>query len=373
MPDEKSIAVRDLPAGAFELDMDPEQLRARMNRAAQIIELKVEFIKNNLKKGEDYGIAHGTDNKMLYKQGAEKLNDWHGYYVVLTCRKEIEDFDNDIFAYTYQAEVRQKGSNLTVAICEGDASSRENKFRYTWVREEQLPQGTDLKNLMSKQYKNDPKKYRVIVENAADKRNTLRQMAQKRAMVAATKLATATSAIFMIDDVEPTDDEDGSTGNGHSPDTDKKDYGDPISEAQGKRLYAIRKTHNIDDDRFKKWLEAKYGLESDRDIGRKIYDEICKVCESGKLEMPAAKKPADAAPKSDTASQPQLAGAKIGIPQIKELSALLGKLHKTEADLRDWLPTFDAKYDGKGMNDVLAEDFEEIKRIFEIDMTGGSV
>lgn len=54
-----------------------------------------------------------------------------------------------------------------------------------------------------------------------------------------------------------------------------------ISEAQGKRLWAICKNHNVSEAMLKTHLEKIYRISSSKDITRAMYDDICKWAEAG--------------------------------------------------------------------------------------------
>ncbi len=365
------------PGSALVAQASPDQMAANMQRMSAMIKLKRQFLNDNLAEGidRDYAVIPGTNKLSLLKPGAEKLLDWHGYYAKFILINEKEDWEIGLFAYVYRCEIRQKGSNTLVADCEGDASSFESKYRFEWKYSSELPKGIDKDTLVAKEFGRGDKKtvkYQVIVANPADKRNTVRKMSQKRALIGATVLATATSDLFAAD-VEPGEDGEQTepTGNGGSKTTSAPagDHGDPISEPQAKRLYAIRKSNNIDDGQFKAWLKAKYGIDDDRAIGRKVYEEICKACESGHLEMP---KPAQSAtePEKSGAGAAPVAGAKITVPQIKDVNMLLGELKQTEAQFRAWLAEAFPQYAGKGINDLLSADVDAVKAAFRQWATG---
>ena len=57
--------------------------------------------------------------------------------------------------------------------------------------------------------------------------------------------------------------------------------GTVISEAQGKRFYAIAKGGGWQDQEIKDYLKREYGIEHSRDIKRADYDAICKAMEEG--------------------------------------------------------------------------------------------
>lgn len=354
--------VRDVADLSKAGTLSVEEMTMRMDRVVQMIELKRTFLKTVLKEGleKDYATIPGCgDKRSLLKPGAEKLLELFGYYAHVQPVTEKEDWDIGLFVYVYRCEIRQKGSNVVVGTCEADCSSWESKYHFEWKYLNQIPTGIDVDSLPQKKFGRETK-YRMTVENLADKRNALRKMAQKRAVVGATVLATATSDLFSSD--EPPD-EDGQptapNGSGAPPageSPQKKDYGSPISEAQGKRLYAIRKSKKIEDAAFKSWLQAKYGLSSDREIGWKIYNEIVKQVETGRLEMPAA------APDKPAEGE---AGGKLSVTQIHDLAMMLNSLGHTEEEFKRWLSEAYPQYKGlKSTNDIASDDYNAIKSAF---------
>lgn len=374
--------------------LSPADMQKRIANATEIIRLKREFLEKNLKEGlqNDFAVIPGTKERSLLKPGAEKLLDWHGYYASFVIEAEKEDWDLGLFAYTYRCDIRQKGSNILVGQCYGDASTWESKYRYEWKYASQFPQGTNLEQLPQRAVgkgDNVSIQYRIDVENPADKRNTVRKMAQKRAFIGATVLATATSDLFTTKDPDEGDPGgSGGTKPSAGPETKaavlhtavltdeqiKKEYGDTISEPQGKRLYAIRTKAQIDPEIFKKWLLATYGLDSDKKIGRRIYEAICTACQSGHLEFPAApaeataeEKPAD--PPSDQASAPAHTegqpGATLNAEQIKRIWAEIHTAKVTESVFNEWLGQYDKKYSGKHINTILSADCDKIIAAFK--------
>lgn len=353
------------------------EMKACMAQMKEMMALRDTFLKDNMVQGinNDYAVIPGTKEKSLLKPGAEKLNLWHSFYAVHTCAAQVEDWDRGIFAYVYRCDIKQKGSNVLVGSLEGDCSTQESKYRFEWKWPSELPEGTDITQLTKKNMAKDgegPKfKYQVLITNPADKRNTVRKMAQKRAYIGATIQATATSDLFTSKDP----DEAGGTGSesggstptaGSAPTAGAKDYGNPISDKQSKRLYAIRRSNNIDDAKFKEWLKAKYGLEDDRTIGYKIYEDICKACESGKLDMPKA----EATP----AEQPApVAGATLSVSHIKALNAAIHDNKKTDVQFMVWLAGLEAKYAGRSINDILQSDFDRIVDAWDKALKAGAV
>lgn len=335
--------VRNITDLAATGQMSVEEMRMRMERVGQILALREEFIKMNLKRGidKDYGPIPGCgDKNVMLKPAAEKLLEWFGYYANLTMIREVEDRENGYFEYQYRCEIRQRGTNIVIAVLDRECNSRESR----WGRAGDKP---------------------------FDIKDNVKAKAQKRAFVGATRIATATSDIFAEEDVP----EGGATGNGGSTTnkstggTQAGDYGKPISEAQGKRLFAILKNSTITKDQLLAYIKGKYGFEKTDEIGWKVYEDIIKAIESGHLEMPQPAQSATEPVKAGTSAAPA-AGAKITVPQIKDMNMLLGELKQTEAQFKEWLDDAFPQYTGKGINDLLSADVDGIKAAFRQWATG---
>lgn len=301
--------------------VDPTNLRAKMTRMKEVIELKRLFLKENLHEGadKDYAVIQGCGKRpMLLKPGAEKLLDWHGYYPAFELVAQKEDDDLGIYSYVYRCTIKQRGSNMVIAQCEGDASTMESKYRFEWKTADQLPAGTMVDTLESKKDDYGKIRYRVLVAHPADKRNTVRKMAQKRALIGATVLATATSDLFATEEPPDGGGDSGGGGNEGKQGQPTGDYGDPISGPQANRLHVIRKKANISEAQLLAWLKAKYGITKIEAIGWKLYKEICTAVENQRLDMPEPEKPVDEKPTTNATSPNSL------IAEIDELEAKLG-------------------------------------------------
>jgi hypothetical protein len=69
-----------------------------------------------------------------------------------------------------------------------------------------------------------------------------------------------------------------------------------ISEKQGKRLFAIWKSAGISEDRLREIVKDKAGVESTKEIGWKVYDDVCTAVEAaGKEREPGGEEPPTAA------------------------------------------------------------------------------
>jgi len=217
----------------------------------------VQFVKSIMVDGIDYGVIPGTGDKpTLLKPGAEKLTTFFGLskrFKIVEC---VEDWTGEshngepFFYYLYRCQL----SRGDVLIAEGDGScnSWESKYRYRWVKEDEVPDNLDKNKLpkrigaisefefaiekaetggkygkpaeywqrfkdamesgkyrrfekMTKSGKSYPAIeigdtfYRVPNTDIASQVNTIQKMAQKRALVAATLLAVNASEFFTQD------------------------------------------------------------------------------------------------------------------------------------------------------------------------------
>ncbi len=160
--------------------------KAALDTVSANRKLLTEFIKNQMRKGIDYGVIPGTKVESLYKPGAEKLAKLFN----LTIKKEQVDKELDragnFAMFTYRATVSHGPSGLELAQCEGSCNSQEKKYKERKV------------------YAPD-RSFTIEETPVCDILNTLQKMAQKRAMVGGVIEAVGASD-FYTQDID--DDED---------------------------------------------------------------------------------------------------------------------------------------------------------------------
>lgn len=147
-------------------------------------DLLKEFVQSQLKEGidNDYAVVPGTKKPSLLKPGAEKLLRLFNLGARVRMADKEFNIDKNYAEFTYRCEVYNLANGVVIAECEGSASSQEIKYkeRRVWRdlngsgRKEQVTEETPI----------------------ADVSNTLKKMAQKRAIVGATNLATGASDFF---------------------------------------------------------------------------------------------------------------------------------------------------------------------------------
>jgi hypothetical protein len=224
----------------------------------------VEFTRRLMVKDQDFGEIPGTNKPTLLKPGAEKLCNFFGLEPEFT--PIVEDIDwtgaqhgGEVFCYArYRCRLLREGR--VVGVGEGSCNSWEAKYRYRWVAEEQVPEQLDCTRLAKRGVRRtvcefdfaieraettgtygkpaehwqrlrdairagtaravekftrrgksvawemdvDTALYRIPNPDVADVVNTIQKMAQKRALVAATLIATSASEFF-TQDVEDAD------------------------------------------------------------------------------------------------------------------------------------------------------------------------
>lgn len=203
-------------------------------------------------KDQDYGVIPGVGKPSLFKPGAEKLISFFNLSVEIECTDKAFDVANRHIMYTYKASIKDKTGRI-ISQCEGSVNSFEAKWRYIWVKENNIPKGVDKSTLVTRgsaafefgfavdkaettgKYGKSAEywaKFKAAIENGTAKKvvketkngksegweiadydyrvenpdilgmqNTIQKMAEKRAIVGAVLLATGASE-FYTQDVE---------------------------------------------------------------------------------------------------------------------------------------------------------------------------
>jgi len=221
-------------------------------QAIQRRDAVVGFTKSIMREGKDFGTIPGVDRPSLLKPGAEKLCSFFGLAPQFEVVEKIEIWEGDelLFYFWYKCKLFRNG----ILIAEGDGScnSRESKYRYRWVAEDQIPKHLNKALLLSRAgrisefdfaieraetsgkygkpaaywqafrdaiktgkavriqrktargmspgWEIDSTVYRVPNPDIADQINTIQKMSQKRALVAAVLVACNASEFFTQDE-----------------------------------------------------------------------------------------------------------------------------------------------------------------------------
>jgi hypothetical protein len=205
-------------------------------------------------EGIDFGTVPGTNKPTLFKPGAEKLTTFFGLSPRFQIIKEIEDWGNGgrepFLYYWYKCQLWR--GDLLVGEGDGSCNSHENRYRWRWVDEADIPptanpellkkrggrisefvfaidkgettgkygkpeaywqrfrdaindgtatktQRTTAKGAVYDAWEIDSTQYRIPNDDIASLANTILKMAQKRALVAATLIAVNASEFFTQD------------------------------------------------------------------------------------------------------------------------------------------------------------------------------
>ena len=258
------------------------------------VNLIQEVLKNVMKENIHYGKVPGCGDKpTLLKPGAEKL--------MMTFRLAAE-YDELLGSSESDAQVLYKincklthiPTSLVIGNGRGTCSSKEKKYR---TRAVYANRATDEEKTIGKleNRTNSRGSFEVYIipQDPWDVQNTVYKMACKRALVAAVLNATAASDIFAQDIEElpegtviedeiqesrpevkqplkkekPAEDKPVETAPEHKAQN-------PISQPQGKRLFAIASSNGYTGEDINEYLVKEYGIPSSGFIERENYEDI---------------------------------------------------------------------------------------------------
>lgn len=154
-------------------------------------------VQKTLKAGHDYDVIPGTLKPTLLKPGAEKILMLLGLTSEYEILEKIEDYDKGIFAYTVRCILSKSGRKVTEGL--GSANSKEDKYRWRWVSEDELPPGVDKDMLKKRTARSGEILYKVENDEIFSQANTILKMAKKRAQIDAVLTVAALSEIFTQD------------------------------------------------------------------------------------------------------------------------------------------------------------------------------
>lgn len=227
----KETDVTIIPQSQNDFKKDMSLSGEDIQRVVAHLEIVKEAVSKVLKEGidADYAMVPGTKKKALLKPGAEKIMKLFGLGVrLIPAEKEMDRYEN--FAmFSYVAEVYHLRSGIAVATCEGTCNSWEKKYKERAIYKNKVQVGTEPTPV-------------------CDILNTLKKMAQKRAMVGAVILATGASDYFTQDEEEieangpvkkPATRTDSSKFNTEGGAKDLSQYVVPIGKFKGQKLSEI--------------------------------------------------------------------------------------------------------------------------------------
>lgn len=159
-----------MTAEIIEIDPKPVMPALSLEDALHRHQVLADYVHQFLREGTDYGRIPGCAKPTLLKPGAEKLIRLFGLTLQFDLVASHVDWQQGLFAYHYRCALSRRG--LAIAAGDGCCNSRERKFL------RQIQEGK---------------------QTVFDLQNTICKMAQKRAMLAATLVATSGSEFFAQD------------------------------------------------------------------------------------------------------------------------------------------------------------------------------
>lgn len=166
----------------------------------------MQFGKEILRPGKDYGLINGFEKPVLLKPGAEKLCKAYNLQIKnLDCVNEVFNPDKPFIDVTYKCILSSRdGFNL--GVCEANANSEEPKFKYVYSKTNLKPPKAEADKLKSEGKGKWIKcgtewiwAEKRLNSEVIGQKNTIKKIAQKRAFVGAVLMATCTSEYFSQD------------------------------------------------------------------------------------------------------------------------------------------------------------------------------
>jgi hypothetical protein len=160
------------------------------------------FVSETMKDGIDYGVIPGTEKRTLYQPGAQKLCEIYSLAFEYEDAETVQDWDRPFFFYRKRCRLTRRGGAFA-GIGLGSCNSKEDRYAWRWVYDNQVPNGIDKRTLKSKEFngRNNSTyvKFRLPNEDIYTLVNTIEKMACKRSLVHAVLGVTRTSNLFHQD------------------------------------------------------------------------------------------------------------------------------------------------------------------------------
>lgn len=173
-------------------DVDLGQIQSSMMKIAQFQSV----VQKSLKQDHDYGVIPGTNKPTLLKPGAEKILMLMGLTSEYEITEKVQDYEKGFFAFSIKCILKKGNQKITEGV--GHCNTKEDKYRYRWAFENEVPEGIDKDSLKSKQF-GKYTKYQLENDEPYSLVNTVLKMAKKRAQIDATLTVASLSEIFTQD------------------------------------------------------------------------------------------------------------------------------------------------------------------------------
>lgn len=155
--------------------------KAGLDHTRDQLKLLEDFVKEVLRKDEDYGVIPGTTGKStLLKPGAANITAAFNCHAEPTVDASTLDPDTGFVSYEVHVDLVSNHNGLVMTRGVGSCNSYETKYRYRW-------QGRG------------PDRIRVLNEDPLEQANTIKKMATKRAEVDAAMRLPGVARFFTQD------------------------------------------------------------------------------------------------------------------------------------------------------------------------------
>ncbi len=167
---------------------------------ARFPDLLTQIYKTIMRENVDYGRTPGTPKPSLWKPGGEILARWLNLSPRMSILDKVEQTDPEKPYFDYTAQCDLHGKNGFVGSGLGSCNSRETRYAFRWLFENQLPSTVDKSKLVTR---SNYGKLQYRTPTPADEvyslKNTVLKMAEKRAFIDAVLRVTGASRIFTQD------------------------------------------------------------------------------------------------------------------------------------------------------------------------------
>ncbi len=199
--EEKGLEVRKSQAQiSIRHEMSPESLQAEIDRQSQMQQIMTRYVKDQMVKDHHYYSFNEGGKPALTKDGAFRICSLLKCFPGLVDVEIIRE-DSGHFTVVSFARILNQDA-VEIASSRGSASTRESKYAYRWVFDNQVPNDVDRKTLKSRSGEKNGRKwsqYQLPNPDLADLENTIIKMSEKRATVGAVNKLPLVSELFAAD------------------------------------------------------------------------------------------------------------------------------------------------------------------------------
>lgn len=182
---------------ALAMVMSPAAAQAQMAQLQQ-------FVASVMVPKIDFGHIPGVEKPTLLQPGAQKLAELYGLSHRFEEVEVVRDWDRMFFYFEYRTILTSRRDGTFIGEGIGSCNSKESKYAYRWVFDNEIPAGVDKRSLELQQRtsKKNGRQYYVYKlpnQDLASVVNTIQKMAAKRSYIHAVIAATRSSGLFTQD------------------------------------------------------------------------------------------------------------------------------------------------------------------------------